>query len=95
MDKLNSWLASQKLFIYHLHKKVNVITLNVQLVCIFQVGLATEDGVSNDTYRPLLAKLPGGQITLEEAYAAMDKIMKEVISYTDVSRHYTQDFLVD
>ena len=57
--------------------------------------MATEDGVSNDTYRPLLAKLPGGQITLEEAYAAMDKIMKEVISYTDVSRHYTQDFLVD
>lgn len=46
----------------------------------------SEDGPSNDTYRSLLAALPGGQILLEESYAAMDKIMKEVITYTDVSK---------
>lgn len=42
------------------------------------MGLATDEGSANDTYRPLLAQLPGGQITLEEAYNCMDKIMKEV-----------------
>ena len=50
-----------------------------------QVGLASEEDSSNETYRPLLARLPAGQVTLEDAYAAMHNIMKEVIDYTDVS----------
>jgi len=61
---------------------------------LHQVGLANEDGPSNDTYRSLLANLPGGQIVLEESYDAMEKIMKEVISYTDVSFIHNLHYII-
>lgn len=58
------------------------------VMCLYQVGLATEDEPRNDTYRLLLAELPGGQIVLEEAYSAMHNIMTQAIEYTDTWKKY-------
>jgi dynein heavy chain 1 len=49
----------------------------------YQVGLDIESDLDT-TYRNILTKLPGGQIVLEEAYEAIQKLQKEVDDYVDV-----------
>lgn len=55
--------------------------------------MANTDDPRSETYRALLAQLPGGQIILEDSYDAMHKIMNEVIEYTDVSRSRSMTLL--
>jgi len=55
--------------------------------CAQVVGLEVETE-SNSTYRSLLSHLPGGQVALEEAYSAIDKIMREVMDYVGMWLRY-------
>ncbi|KAK3093975.1 hypothetical protein FSP39_022394 [Pinctada imbricata] len=53
----------------------------------YQVGLDVESE-SESTYRSVLTKLPGGQIVLEDAYSAIQNVMKELSSYVNVWLRY-------
>ncbi|XP_061172861.1 cytoplasmic dynein 1 heavy chain 1-like isoform X1 [Saccostrea echinata] len=53
----------------------------------YQVGLDVESE-SESTYRNVLTKLPGGQIVLEDAYSAIQAVMKEFDKYVKVWLRY-------
>ncbi|XP_078314970.1 cytoplasmic dynein 1 heavy chain 1-like isoform X1 [Crassostrea virginica] len=53
----------------------------------YQVGLDAESE-SESTYRNVLTKLPGGQIILEDAYSAIQSVMKEFDNYVKVWLRY-------
>lgn len=48
-----------------------------------QVGLDVESE-SESTYRNVLTKLPSGQLILEDAYSAIQSVMKEFDNYVKV-----------
>lgn len=51
---------------------------------LIQVGLEAESE-SETTYKKVLTKLPTGQRILEDAYSAMEGVMKEFSKYVNVS----------
>ncbi|PIK60017.1 putative cytoplasmic dynein 1 heavy chain 1 [Apostichopus japonicus] len=53
----------------------------------YQVGVEQHDGKAA-TYRSLLCKLPSGQGLLEDGYAAVESIVKEVNTYVNVWLQY-------
>lgn len=54
-------------------------------ISVLQVGLDVESE-SSMTYKTLLTKLPGGMKVVEESYAAIQSIIKELEDYIMVSR---------
>ena len=55
------------------------------IISVLQVGLDVESE-SSMTYKTLLTKLPGGMKVVEESYAAIQSIIKELEDYIMVSR---------